>query len=185
MPFEFEETKIPDVKVIKPQVFGDERGFFMETYVREDFEEAGIEGEFIQDNHSRSEYGVLRGLHFQKGKYSQAKIVQAVKGVVYDVAVDLREESSTFGEYVGIILSEYNKKQLYVPRGFAHGFCVLSDSADIVYKVDNDYAPDQEAGVMWNDPTIGVDWPIEDPKLSEKDTDWPTLDELKEMEDTF
>lgn len=185
MPFEFKETKIPDVKVIKPQVFEDERGFLMETYVKEDFTEAGIDTEFIHDNQSRSEYGVLRGLHFQKGKYAQAKLVRVVKGKVYDVAVDLREDSPTFGEYVGVILSEENKKQLYAPRGFAHGFCVLSEKADFVYKMDNDYAPEQEAGLIWNDPTVDIDWPIDEPKLSEKDTEWPTLKKLKQQGNTF
>ena len=185
MPFEFVKTKIPDVILIKPKVFGDERGFFMETYKKEDFERAGIRGEFIQDNHSRSRYGVLRGLHFQKEPYAQAKIVRCIRGIIFDVAVDLRKDSPTFGKWVGVILSEFNKHQLYVPRGFAHGFCVLSEVAEVVYKVDNKYAPDYEGGVMWNDEDIGIEWPIDEPILSEKDKKWPTLKELIERGELF
>ena len=177
MPFEFKRLKIPDVILIKPLVFEDERGFFMETYKKSDFEKAGIKGDFIQDNHSKSKYGVLRGLHFQREPYAQAKIVRAVRGVIYDVAVDLRRNSPTFGKWVGVILSEYNKWQLYIPRGFAHGFLVLSDVAEVVYKVDNVYAPDYEGGIIWNDPGISIDWPVDDPIVSEKDRKWPTLRE--------
>lgn len=180
MPFEFERLEIPDVILIKPKVFGDERGFFMETYKRPDFESAGIKGEFVQDNHSRSRYGVLRGLHFQREPYAQAKIVRVVRGVIYDVAVDLRKDSPTFGEWVGVILSEFNKWQLYVPRGFAHGFVVLSDVADVVYKVDNVYAPDYEGGIIWNDPDLNIDWPLDEPIISEKDRKWPKLREAIE-----
>jgi len=185
MPFEFKRLEIPDVILIKPKVFEDERGFFMETYKKEDFERAGIRGEFVQDNHSRSKYGVLRGLHFQKEPYAQAKIVRCIRGVIYDVAVDLRGNSPTFGKYVGVILSEFNKYQLYIPRGFAHGFVVLSDVAEVVYKVDNVYAPDYDAGVIWNDPDIGIDWPIEEPVISKKDQKLPTLRELVEKGWTF
>lgn len=185
MPFEFKRLEIPDVILIKPKVFEDERGFFMETYKKEDFERAGIRGEFVQDNHSRSKYGVLRGLHFQKEPYAQAKIVRCIRGVIYDVAVDLRGNSPTFGKYVGVILSEFNKYQLYIPRGFAHGFVVLSDVAEVVYKVDNVYAPDYDAGVIWNDPDIGIDWPIEEPVISKKDQKLPTLRELIEKGWTF
>ncbi len=177
MPFEFKRLEIPDVVLIKPLVFEDERGFFMETYKKSDFEKAGIKGDFIQDNHSKSKYGVLRGLHFQREPYAQAKIVRAVRGVIYDVAVDLRRNSPTFGKWVGVILSEYNKWQLYIPRGFAHGFLVLSDVAEVVYKVDNVYAPDYEGGIIWNDPGISIDWPVDDPIVSEKDRKWPTLRE--------
>ena len=171
--------------LIKPKVFGDERGFFMETYKKEDFEKAGIKGEFVQDNHSRSRYGVLRGLHFQKEPYAQAKIVRCVRGVIFDVAVDLRRDSPTFGKWVGVILSEFNKHQLYIPRGFAHGFCVLSEVAEVVYKVDNKYAQDYEGGVIWNDEDIGIEWPIDEPILSEKDKKWPTLKELIEKGELF
>ncbi|MBW9221286.1 dTDP-4-dehydrorhamnose 3,5-epimerase [Methanothermococcus sp. SCGC AD-155-M21] len=185
MPFEFKKTKIPDVILIKPKVFGDERGFFVETYKKKDFEEAGIRGEFLQDNHSRSSYGVLRGLHFQREPYAQAKIVRCVRGVIYDVVVDLRRDSPTFGKYVGVILSEYNKYMLYVPRGFAHGFLVLSDLAEVMYKVDNIYAPEYEGGLIWKDEDISIEWPIDDPILSEKDKKWPTLKELREREEIF
>ncbi|WP_297421156.1 dTDP-4-dehydrorhamnose 3,5-epimerase [Thermococcus sp.] len=175
MPFEFKRLEIPDVLLIRPKVFEDERGFFMETYKKSDFEKAGIKGDFIQDNHSKSRYGVLRGLHFQREPYAQAKIVRAVRGIIYDVAVDLRKNSPTFGKWVGVILSEHNKYQLYIPRGFAHGFLVLSDVAEVVYKVDNVYAPDYEAGIIWNDPDIGIEWPVDEPIVSEKDGKWPTL----------
>jgi len=185
MPFKFKKLEIPDVVLIKPRVFEDERGFFMETYKKSDFEKAGIKGEFIQDNHSKSKYGVLRGLHFQKEPYAQAKIVRCIRGVIYDVAVDLRKDSPTFGEYVGVILSEYNKYQLYIPRGFAHGFVVLSDVAEVAYKVDNVYAPDYEGGLIWNDPDVDIQWPIEDPILSEKDKKWPTLKELIQRGELF
>jgi len=175
MPFEFERLEIQDVILIKPKVFGDERGFFMETYKKPDFKRAGIREEFVQDNQSHSRYGVLRGLHFQREPYAQAKIVRVVRGVIYDVAVDLRRNSPTFGKWVGVILSEFNKWQLYIPRGFAHGFVVLSDVADVVYKVDNVYAPDHEGGIIWNDPELGIDWPVDEPIVSEKDKKWPTL----------
>ncbi len=185
MPFEFERMGIPDVVLVKPKVFGDERGFFMETYQREVFEANGITGEFIQDNHSRSEYGVLRGLHFQKEPYAQAKLVRCVRGEIFDVAVDLRRNSPTFGRYVGMVLSEENKHQLYIPRGFAHGFMVLSDFADVCYKVDNVYAPDHEGGLLWNDSDVGIEWPNNNPTLSEKDCEWPTLKELVDKGDLF
>lgn len=185
MPFEFKRLEIPDVILIKPKVFEDERGFFMETYKKPDFEKAGIKGEFVQDNHSKSKHGVLRGLHFQKDPYVQAKIVRCIRGVIYDVAVDLRKNSPTFGKYVGVILSEYNKYQLYIPKGFAHGFVVLSDVGEVVYKVDNVYAPDYEGGLIWNDPDVNIQWPIEDPIVSPKDQKWPTLRELIERGEMF
>lgn len=185
MPFEFEKTDIPDVLLVKPKLFEDDRGFFMETYVKEDFERAGIKVKFVQDNHSKSEHAVLRGLHFQREPYVQAKLVRCISGSIHDVAVDLREKSETFGKYVSVTLSEDNKHQLYVPRGFAHGFLVLSEEADVAYKVDNDYAPDHEGGLIWNDPEISIDWPIEDLVLSEKDKEWPTLEELKSKGETF
>ena len=181
MPFEFKKLEIPDVILIKPKVFEDERGFFMETYKKEDFEEkAGIKGEFIQDNHSKSKRGVLRGLHFQREPYAQAKIVRCIRGAIYDVAVDLRKNSPTFGKYVGVILSEYNRYQLHVPGGCAHGFLVLSDAAEVFYKVDNVYAPDHEGGLIWNDPVVNIPWPNDKPILSQKDQQLPTLKELIE-----
>lgn len=185
MPFEYEALDIPDVLLVKPKVFEDKRGFFMETYVKEDFREAGIESEFIQDNHSHSRYGVLRGLHFQKQPYAQAKLVRAVRGIIYDVAVDLRRNSLTFGEYVTHILSEFNKHQLYIPRGFAHGFLVLSETASVSYKVDNTYAPEHEGGLLWNDPQLDIPWPIDEPILSEKDKERPTWEKLVKEEPLF
>lgn len=185
MPFEFKKLSIPDVILIKPKVFEDERGFFMETYKKEDFEKAGITGDFIQDNHSKSKYGVLRGLHFQRMPYAQAKIVRCIKGVIYDVAVDIRKNSPHFGKYIGIILSEFNKYQLYIPRGFAHGFVVLSNEAEVFYKIDNVYAPNHESGIIWNDADINIQWPIDSPIISEKDKKWSTLAELKERNELF
>ena len=180
MPFEFKRLEIPDVILIEPKIFKDERGFFMETYKKEDFDEkAGIKGEFVQENYSKSKRGVLRGLHYQKKPYAQAKIVRCVRGIIYDVAVDLRKNSPTFGKYVGVILSEDNRYQLYIPGGCAHGFLVLSDAAEVIYKVDNVYAPDHEGGLIWNDPDVNVKWPSDNPILSEKDKRWPTLRELK------
>ena len=186
MPFEFKRLEIPDVILIEPKVFEDERGFFMETYKKEDFDEkAGIKGEFIQDNHSKSEYGVLRGLHFQKEPYAQTKIVRCVSGEIYDVAVDLRKNSPTFGRYVSVELSEENKFMVYVPKGFAHGFLVLSENAEVIYKVDNVYAPGYETGLIWNDEDIGIKWPVDNPIISQKDRNLLTLKELIEKDDMF
>ena len=185
MPFEFKRLEIPDVILIKPKVFEDERGFFMETYKKSDFEKAGIKGEFVQDNHSKSKYGVLRGLHFQKEPYAQSKIVRCIRGVIYDVAVDLRKNSPTFKKYVSIELSEDNKLMLFIPKGFAHGFLVLSKEAEVIYKVDNIYAPDYESGLLWNDEQVGIEWPIEEPILAEKDKKWPSLKQLEERNELF
>lgn len=174
------ETTINGLYIIKPTVFEDIRGFFMETYNRSDFSKIGIESDFIQDNHSKSLKGTLRGLHYQK-QYPQAKLVRVTKGTVYDVAVDLRKDSSTYGQYYGIILSEENKLQFYIPRGFAHGFLVLSDEAEFVYKCDEEYHPEDETGIIWNDMSIGIDWPIdkiggiEKLILSEKDKKWKKM----------
>lgn len=167
----FTEQKIKGVWVIEPQVHGDARGYFMESFKQDLFDKHIGETKFIQDNESMSSYGVLRGLHYQTGEYAQAKLVRAIKGRVLDVAVDLRKSSPTFGEYVAVELTEENKKQLFVPRGFAHGFVVLSESAIFSYKVDNVYSPDHEASILWSDPAIGVEWGIaqEDIKLSAKD----------------
>ena len=176
------ETSIDGVYVIEPTVFGDNRGYFMETYSKADFAEIGITNEFVQDNQSKSKKGVLRGLHFQK-ENTQAKLVRCIKGEVFDVAVDLRPGSKTYGKWEGVILSAENKKQFFIPRGFAHGFLVLSDEAEFVYKVDDYYHPNDEAGVLWNDPEIGVAWPLdkiggtENLILSDKDKVQPTLKE--------
>lgn len=169
--FTFNKTEIEGVIVVEPVVYGDDRGYFLETYQKENFALGGINVDFVQDNHSKSVKGVLRGLHFQKN-FPQAKLVRCVRGEVYDVAVDLRKDSKTYGKYVGIFLSAENKKQIFIPKGFAHGFLVLSDEAEFVYKVDDYYHPDDEGGIMWNDKDIRIDWPIsEDIKitLSEKD----------------
>ena len=156
--FIFTQTEIPGVVVIEPQVFGDDRGYFMETYQKDQFAEAGIDKEFVQDNQSRSTRGVLRGLHFQKN-HTQGKLVRVTKGEVYDVAVDCRPHSATFGKWVGVTLSEDNKKMFYIPEGFAHGFLVLSDVAEFCYKVTDFYHPEDEMGIAWNDPDIAVAWP--------------------------
>jgi dTDP-4-dehydrorhamnose 3,5-epimerase len=185
MPFEFKKLEIPDVILIKPKVFEDERGFFMETYKKGEFEKVGIAGEFVQDNHSKSKYGVLRGLHFQKQPYAQAKIVRCVRGEIYDVAVDLRENSQTFGKYVSVNLSEENTYQLYIPRGFAHGFLVLSDAAEIFYKADSIYAPNYEGGLIWNDPDVNIPWPSDNPNLSQKDQKLPRLRVLVERGEVY
>lgn len=166
------ETEIQGVYVLEPRVFQDARGYFMETWNQADFDKHIGKVTFIQDNESKSSYGVLRGLHYQKGEFSQAKLVRVIKGRVLDVAVDIRRSSPTFGKHVLAELSEENKRQLFIPRGFAHGFLVLSDEAVFTYKVDNVYAPQAEAGIKWNDEDIAIEWPI-DPKdliLSEKDT---------------
>ena len=176
------ETGIADLVVIEPTVFEDNRGYFMETYSKRDFEELGITTEFVQDNQSKSSTGVIRGLHYQIN-YPQSKLVRVVRGSVYDVAVDLREGSETYGKYFGVELSAENKKQFFIPRGFAHGFIVLSDEAEFVYKVDDFYHPNDEGGLLWNDEEIGIDWPldkiggIENLIQSEKDKAWPTLKE--------
>ncbi len=156
--FTFTKTKIDGVVIIETKTFGDNRGYFMETYEQRKFAEGGITAKFVQDNQSKSIKGVLRGIHMQKN-HPQAKLVRVIKGTVYDVAVDLREGSPTYGEYVGTILSAENKKQFFIPRGFAHGFLVLSDEAEFVYKCDEFYYPDDEFGIAWNDPGIGIQWP--------------------------
>ena len=169
-----ETCEIEGLKVITPAVFGDARGYFMETYNRNDFVEAGIDMEFVQDNQSASKKGVLRGLHFQK-HFPQDKIVRVVNGEVFDVAVDLRPGSATFGKWNGVILSAENKKQFYIPKNFAHGFLVLSDYAEFTYKCSDFYHPDDEGGLLWNDPEIGVQWPLQqgvDLIFSDKDQKW-------------
>lgn len=167
----YTETEIPGVYIIEPRVFNDARGYFFEAWKKEEFEENVGKVEFIQDNESKSSFGVLRGLHYQKGDASQAKLVRVIKGRVLDVAVDIRKSSPTFGQHVMVELSDENKRQFFIPRGFAHGFLVLSDEAIFTYKVDNPYAPTQEAGIRWNDEQLAIQWPI-DPKqvvTSEKD----------------
>ena len=171
------ETKLPEVLIIEPKVFGDSRGFFKETFQAERYREAGIRYTFVQDNYSRSQKGVLRGLHFQITK-PQGKLVYCPKGAIFDVVVDIDPESSTYGQYVGIELSEENHKQLWVPPGYAHGFCVLSETADFQYKCTDYYDPSDEGGIIWNDREITIEWPITNPALSSKDWNLPTLAEL-------
>ena len=174
----FEKTFIDGLYVITPQVFGDSRGFFMETYNEKDFENEGLHFNFVQDNHSKSHKGVLRGLHFQK-KHPQTKLVRVVVGEVFDVAVDLRKNSPTFGKWFGAVLTAENKKMLLIPKGFAHGFVVLSDIAEFVYKCDDIYHPEDEGGVMYNDKDINIDWPkVDNVELSEKDKKHPNLKDL-------
>ena len=173
------DTGIEGLKVIENARFGDSRGYFMESYQKNDFEELGITDEFVQDNQSSSRKGVLRGLHFQK-TYPQAKLVRVLKGEVFDVAVDLRKDSKTYGQWVGVLLSEENKKQFMIPRGFAHGFLVVSDYAEFAYKCDEFYHPEDEGGLMYNDPAIGIEWPnVGEIILSEKDKKHPLLEESK------
>lgn len=178
------KTAIEDVVIIEPDVFGDSRGYFFESYSQKKFDEQVCPVRFVQDNESKSKYGVLRGLHFQKGKDAQSKLVRVVKGRVLDVAVDIRKGSPTFGKYVAVELTEDNHRQLFVPRGFAHGFSVLSEEVIFQYKCDNLYAPESEGAIAWNDPDIGIDWqlPAEDVLLSAKDSAHPML---KDAEDLF
>ena len=181
---EYIKTEIEGVYIIEPKVFNDARGYFMEAWKQTEFNEYIGKVDFIQDNESKSSFGVLRGLHYQKGELSQAKLVRVIKGKVLDVAVDIRKSSPTFGKYVLAELSEENKRQLFIPRGFAHGFLVLSDEAVFTYKVDNVYAPQAEAGIKWNDEDIAIEWPIDskDLILSEKDTRALSLKEAEVFE---
>lgn len=179
MPFEFKRLDIPDVVLVTPRVFEDERGFFKETYQRAAFAKAGIPHAFVQDNHSRSVGRVLRGLHFQNPPHAQGKLVSVPRGEVFDVAVDIRQGSPSYGQWVAEVLSEENHRMLYVPEGFAHGFCVLSEEAVVTYKVTAQYAPECDSGVIWNDPEIHIDWPIDAPLLSEKDAMLPPLRQVE------
>ena len=167
-------TDLPEVLIIEPRVFADGRGFFLETYHAEKFREIGISDAFVQDNHSRSMRGTLRGLHYQEPN-AQGKLVRCTRGAMWDVAVDIRVGSPTFRKWVGVELSEENKRMLWVPVGFAHGFCSLTDDCDVIYKCTDVYSPDSERGIVWNDPDIGIEWPIEDPRLSSKDAAAPRL----------
>ena len=183
MPFEFKKLDIEDVQLIIPKVFDDERGFFLESYKKSDFINNGINIDFNQDNHSRSTKGVLRGLHYQASPKGQAKIVRCIKGEIFDVAVDIRKNSPTFGKWVGEKLSEENKHMLYIPDGFAHGFVVLSDIAEILYKASNEYSKEHDRGILWNDPDIDIKWNIDfEPILSEKDKKQPRLKDIEDLE---
>ncbi len=178
MPFDFEELEIKGIILIKTKSFEDLRGYFFESYKESDFKNLGIKGKFKQDNVSFSVKNTLRGLHFQRKPKEQAKLVRCVKGEIFDVAVDLRKDSETFGKWISVILSEENKNMLYVPKGFAHGFCVLSDYAIVLYKVSEEYSRELDAGVRWNDPDLNIFWPIKDPILSDKDKNLPFLKEV-------
>ena len=178
MPFTFEKLEIPEVILVKPKVFSDERGFFLESYKKSDFWENGIKEEFMQDNHSKSVKGVLRGLHYQLPPKAQGKLVRCIRGKIFDVAVDIRKNSPTFKKWVAVELSEENKYMLYIPPGFAHGFLTLSEEAEVLYKTTNEYAPELDRGIIWNDPEININWPIEivkEPILSNKDKNLPFL----------
>lgn len=177
MPFIFERLSIPDVLLIKPRAFGDARGFFLETYKHSEFAAQGVQGPFVQTNHSHSAAGVLRGLHYQKPPRAQGKLLGVACGSIFDVAVDIRVGSPTYGAWVGAMLSSDNHHQLYVPPGFAHGYCVVDGPADLIYQVTEEYSPEHERGILWNDPDIGVDWPIEMPELSARDRAQPLLRE--------
>ena len=174
------KTKLDGVVILIPKVFGDKRGFFMESWSRRTMEAAGLCYDFVQDNHSMSTVkGTLRGIHFQRGDKAQAKLVRCVRGAVLDVAVDLRHESPTYKQWVAVELSEENQKQLLIPRGFGHGFVTLTDHVEFLYKADNYYAPEADGGIRWNDPDIAVDWGVEHPILSEKDTKHPFLKDIE------
>ncbi len=182
MPFEFKRLDIPEVILVSPKVFNDERGFFLEGYKKSEFFANGITVEFNQDNHSKSTKGVLRGLHFQLPPKAQAKLVRCIEGEIFDVAVDIRKNSPTYSKWVGEKLSAENKRMLFIPEGFAHGFVVLSETAQLLYKASNEYSKEHDRGVLWNDSQIAVDWGIDfEPILSEKDKNQPKLCELEEL----
>jgi dTDP-4-dehydrorhamnose 3,5-epimerase len=179
MPFRFQRLEIPEVILIEPRVFQDTRGFFMETYKKSEFAAHGITEEFVQSNYSRSIHGTLRGLHYQKPPQAQGKLVMVLRGEVFDVAVDIRKNSPTCGRWVSATLSGQNHHMLYIPVGFAHGFCVLSEEADFLYFVTAEYNPELDAGIIWNDPTIAINWPVREPLLSPKDARLPRFDEIE------
>ena len=177
-------TSIEGILIIEPEVYEDSRGFFMETYNSDRYMKAGIDTVFVQDNLSYSVKNTVRGLHFQI-KNPQAKLLQVITGEIFDVAVDIRQGSATFGKWTGFHLSDRNRRQLFIPQGFAHGFCVLSETAHFLYKCSDFYAPDDEGGIIWSDPDIGIDWPVEDPIISEKDKQYPNLSDLTEEQLPF
>lgn len=183
MPFEFEKLEIEGLVLVKPKIFGDNRGFFLESYKKSDFVHAGINSEFVQDNHSVSQKGVVRGLHYQIAPKMQAKLVRCMKGRIYDVAVDLRPDSKTFKKWVKVELTGENQYMLYIPEGFAHGFAVLSDEAELLYKTTEEFAPAYERGILWYDENINVDWGLDfEPILSEKDKIQPRFNEINQEE---
>ena len=179
MPFTFKPLDIPDLILVEPKVFGDERGFFMETYKSSEFKAGGIKHDFLQDNHSKSERGVLRGLHYQLDPGAQGKLVRVIRGLIFDVAVDMRKGSPYYGRWVGRELSDENRLMLWIPPGFAHGFLTLSDHAEIAYKATEEYSPELERGIIWNDPGIAIDGPLESATLSDSDRAWPTMEKAE------
>ena len=178
MPFRYKRLEIPDVILVEPVMFPDGRGFFMETYKESDFHAHGIRENFVQDNHSSSAKGVLRGLHYQKEPMAQGKLIRCIQGAIFDVAVDIRRDSDTFGQWISAELSAENRHMLYVPPGFAHGFMVVSDMAEILYKCTCEYSPGDERGIIWNDPDIGIEWPLAEPVLSARDELHPRLKDI-------
>lgn len=178
----FEETKLPGVLIVKPNRKGDNRGFFMETFRKSFFEEKGIPADFVQDNFSFSGKNTLRGLHYQRGDYTQSKLVKVFTGEILDVAVDLRKDSPTFGEHISIVLNDENHHMLYIPEGFAHGFSVLSETASVYYKCNRYYHAESEGGVLWNDPDLNIDWKVTNPLISEKDQNQPQFKDLSEAD---
>jgi dTDP-4-dehydrorhamnose 3,5-epimerase len=175
MPFKFERLAIPEVLLIEPRIFSDNRGFFIETYKRSEFAAAGITEVFVQENHSKSARHVLRGLHYQREPRAQSKLVRVISGRIFDVAVDLRPQSPTSHRWVGVDLSADDRKMMYIPAWCAHGVCVLSEHAEVVYHTSTEYSPECEGGIMWNDPALGIEWPVKNPLVSERDTRWPPL----------
>jgi len=175
MPFSFKKLSIPEIILVESKSFPDDRGFFLEGYKESDFVDNHITTKFVQDNFSHSNNGVLRGLHYQTNPNAQAKLVMVLLGEIFDVAVDIRKDSPTYGKWIGEILSDQNHNMLYIPEGFAHGFCVISDTADVLYKTNKEYSPKHERGIIWNDPDLAINWPIQNPILHEKDKTLPTL----------
>lgn len=177
MRFQFQQLEIPDIVLIEPTVLEDDRGFFSETYKYSEFSDFGIRDVFMQDAHSQSRRGVLRGLHYQKKHRAQGKLIRVVVGALFDVAVDLRTKSPTYGKWVGVQLSAANRKMLYIPPGFAHGFCALTELAEVLYKTTDEHAPESERGILWNDPELGITWPLTNPIVSSRDAAFPRLRE--------
>ena len=175
MPFTFTKTEIPEVVLIQPKTFPDDRGEFAEIYKKSEFASAGIAEAFVQTNYAKSKKGVLRGMHYQIAPVAQAKLVRVVSGSIFDVAVDIRKDSPTFGKWVGVTLSAKEKNMLYIPEGFAHGLCVLEDDTQVIYNCSREYSPEHERGIIWNDPSVGITWPIQDPILAERDAGYPLL----------
>ena len=181
VPFNFEKLEIPEVILIKPKTFNDDRGFFVETYKETEFIEEGIKTRFVQDNHSKTVgKHTIRGFHFQKEPEAQAKLVKVIKGKILDVVIDIREGSKTFGKSVCVVIGSEKKEMIYIPKGFAHGFCTLEEDTEVIYRCSCNYSPENESGIIWNDPDIQVEWPTKEPILSLKDTQWGTLKEIQE-----